>query len=859
MPRRYAPKKFNQNLVIKITFFLLLSLPLIVFGLIKNSFDIRNKAFDELELSEQNPCIISVPNVNPYSLEVGQTVRVTVDARLTNAGIESIQITDSSGRNIYTESYDTAPTDIGTTFEFTPSKSGMIDMLGVVRKVGGGSVGCKISSSYDIKGLRAVQNNSSPEFKSDPSQSKPSQDIKTGTQYEYVLTADDVDGDRINYSYSFTPKADWLSKSVIEDGSNGKLTLVFKGSSNKPASYLANVVIHDGYSKHVRSQSWIISVSPATNDIPIVKIIQPAESLRLDLGSSFKTSWQAADLNHIVKYQLFMAPNPTDESTWLTIENAIPYNMNSYNVHTSNIPAGTYNLIIKATDNQKPANTGMGISPEIVLSRGDGSKDATTDDEVFLGEPQVTNMSPSNADKITNKRVTVKATIIASIKSKINESSIIFKIDDIDVTKSVKINKISNGEYTLIYQPEENFKAGQHKAEIFFQDSSSKSTTKSWTFNISSEEDENSGVITILGFQIPKRTLIIILIGIFIIAAAILAPFLISSIWKEDHKTKEKSVYVSNRHLPSSLPSKGMYGTNVEVNHEVKSMVDKEPEEEEKKAEKEVWDKYSAPKPEPEQTEENKKDSKEEQSIEQTFHITEEIPEEKIDSQVKEEFSPILEKEEEKNVEDKTTTTTYKEEVTPIFSPEVEINSEEQAISDTSVDQQIEEEVKPEEKDISTFKPESEIKSEEEETLISSTKENQNEEQVTSVFQPETDELEKYEVPIPQEPEQVTEDQQETSATTTLQTDTTHMEVPIAQEPESATQSQEDTSTSTPQLADTIPIETPISQEPVPIKQDQTETSATIPQLDTTVIPEPEVPDASDLQQIFEQIQQTEK
>ncbi len=814
MPRRYAPKKSNQSFVIKVTFFLLLSLPLIVLGLVKNSFDTRNRAFDELELSEQNPCIISVPNVNPYSLEVGETIRVTVDARLSNAGIESLLITDSSGTNIFTESYDTAPTDIGTSFQFTPSKSGMIDMLGVVRKVGGGSVGCKISSPYDIKGLRAVQNNSSPEFQSDPSQSKPSQDIKTGTQYEYVLTANDVDTDRINYSYSFTPKADWLTKSVVEDGSNGKLTLIFKGSTTKPASYLANVVIHDGYSKHVRSQSWVISVSPATNDIPIVKIIQPSESLRLDLGTSFRTSWQAADLNHIIKYQLFMAPNPTDESTWLTVENAIPYNMNSYNVNTSNIPAGTYNLIVRATDNQKPANTGMAISPEIVLSRGGGTQDSETDDQIFLGEPQVTNMSPSNTDKITNKRVTVKATIIASIKSEINESSILFKIDDKDVTKSVKINKVSNSEYTLLYQPEENFKAGEHKAEISFQDSASKSATKSWTFAISSQDDEDTGTVSVFGLQISKRTLIIIVVGILIIAAAILAPFLISSIWKENSKVKEESVYVSNRHLPSSLPfGNGMYGTNIEVNEEVKSMVEKEPEivitkEEEKK---DVWDNYVAPKPEPE---EERKEQDIKIEIEEPTKI--EIKQEE-ETPVKEEVEialPVLQEPEKE-----------------IQIPKVEVNINEEKKVEPPVSIQINHEQKTE-----FPTPKEETKQEEEITLLQE--------------EPKVEEI-KYEAPVPtpQEPpisitvHEEPEKQPEEITTTPIEQEEAlrKYEISIPEEekkeiePEiTATSSEEKTLEITPQQSITPPLE-------------------------PTVIPEPEAPEASDLQKIFEQIQKTEE
>ena len=54
-----------------LTFLLLLSIPIFVFGLLEDrNFDIRNRAFEEIEVSEKNPCVITFPNVNPYSLEV---------------------------------------------------------------------------------------------------------------------------------------------------------------------------------------------------------------------------------------------------------------------------------------------------------------------------------------------------------------------------------------------------------------------------------------------------------------------------------------------------------------------------------------------------------------------------------------------------------------------------------------------------------------------------------------------------------------------------------------------------------------------------------------------------------------------
>ena len=115
-----------------------------------------------------------------------------------------------------------------------------------------------------------------------------------------------------------------MSPTIIEDGASGNLTIKFKGSTNKAASYLAHVLIHDGYSKNVRSQSWVINVSPKENDIPIVTITYPIESLRIDKGVTFKTSWESTDLNQIVGHELFITNNPTNEDLWIEIDSKIP-------------------------------------------------------------------------------------------------------------------------------------------------------------------------------------------------------------------------------------------------------------------------------------------------------------------------------------------------------------------------------------------------------------------------------------------------------------------------------------------------------------------------------------------------------
>lgn len=585
-----APRKSKQFLTIYLTFFLLFSIPLVTWGVVTGSFDLRNLAFDEIVVSDENPCVISLPNVNPYTLEVGKNITVQVDAQLKDSGISELRITDSKGNIIHNETYDDAPVTLATSFKFTPVTSGMVDMLGMIKKIGGGSVACKISSAYDVLGLKALANNSAPEFTTVPAGSKPSQDITTGTTYEYTIQAKDVDGDRINYSYSFTKGNSWLKPTVIEDGSNGNLTIKFQGSTNVPGSYLANVFIHDGYSKHLDAQAWVISVSPSQNDVPLVRIITPYATTSVNQGSPINISWEASDLNLITKYSIYLAENPADEDSWIPVNTNISAQTNSYLINTSDIPAGTYKIVVRATDNQTPALTGAAISSLITIMGT--SKPNDEDDVVVIADPQVTNMTPTTSDTIFNKQVTIKATLIAGTNAEIKDETIVIKLDDKDITDKVSINKISETEHTIIYQTEEDLTVGLHKVEATFEDTNAKTADKNWTFTILENDSQpTEGYIKLFGYQVSQRTLIIIGVGILVVIIAIVAPIIIFSVWKEDQKKKDFEP--ENKGYIPNLPSEPLPMADVSIN-DVRNLVQMEPVVKEEKP-KDVWDNYAAP------------------------------------------------------------------------------------------------------------------------------------------------------------------------------------------------------------------------------------------------------------------------
>lgn len=548
MRRNTAPRKTAKGRSLIFTFLLLLSLPVFVWGLYRNgSFDIRNQAFDDIEVSEDTPCVISFPSVNPYSLELDTTVRVQIDALSKTLGVKRLSVQDQDQNVLFNKEFDNSSLRVTDTFNFTPTELKAYEISGLMVDLDGKTYQCQISSPYDIQGVKIVADNSKPVFTSTPKDSKPSQAISTGTTYEYTLTAQDADADRINYSYSFTPDVDWLKMSVVEDGSDGKLTLSFRGSTDEAASYLANIFIHDGYSKHLASQSWVVSVSPSKNDIPVVTITDPIEITTLTQEDELIVKWDATDFNHITHFEMYVTENPTNTEAWILVNDDINYNQNSYSLDLAKIKDGNYRVIVKAVDNQDPAAEGLGISEEIIIAKG--NTETTLDDQVILPDNQVISMTPTSTDTVKNTRPTVKATLVAAEGTTIVQESIVVQMNGFDITDVVSFNKLSESEYTVIYLPEKPLEFGMQKVYITFENDKGVETEKEWTFTIEGgDEDVDDGVINIFGMEITNRNATIIGVGIALVILAIVIPMIIFSVWRDDNRNEE------NINLPPSTP-----------------------------------------------------------------------------------------------------------------------------------------------------------------------------------------------------------------------------------------------------------------------------------------------------------------
>lgn len=531
-------RKMKFSLVASL--FILLTIPLAVYALIQgDSFDTGS---DASEGEVVNMCSMNFLYVNPETLQVGSVTQVGLTGYVIDEGesIISVSITDSSGNSLFQKEYPDGVTQIAEAFTYSANAQGDTRMLGVMET----SLTSHPCVLADARGsvLSVLAANSAPTFTSDPYVSAtPSSVISLEDTYNYQLTATDIDGDDIRYAYSFTPNADWLQMSVVEDGSEGSLVLDFSGTPEDYASFLANVFIHDGYNTHLSSQSWVISVEPTENDIPIVTLTEPAGRIEITAGEILPISWTATDRNQIVNYRLYIATNPGNANTWIAIDENLSYQVGQYLLDTSNLTPGIYKVIVQAVDNQEPAAIGTGISNEIAVSSplptdpGDPGDpgDPEPDDGPVLVEPQINNVQPANKSTVTNERVTISATLITADNTEVNLDSIVFKLDDKELTDRLDVAEITDSEVKVIFRPTEDLEQGEHKVYVEFETSDGKKATRDWTFTLDSD-DSNDDTFNFFGFEISKRTAYIIGAGLVVLLLALMIPWLLYIAWRDD-------------------------------------------------------------------------------------------------------------------------------------------------------------------------------------------------------------------------------------------------------------------------------------------------------------------------------------
>ncbi len=257
-------KRKHKHLTLIFSAFILATMPIAIYSILSSpSFDIRQFA-----QVEDTKCTITIPNITTRSIQKGNTYQVLVDSNLGNERILSVEIFNKERENIFSKEYTQTTSKINETFAFTPKKLGEENLSGEI-KTQNNTYQCNMTKVQSTIFVR--EKNYPPEFLTDPyfSAIPASNSLKIGDTYEYLVEVADRDQDNIEYHYSFTPRADWLYKTVLESGKDGKLKLKFSGTPDKKGSYLANIFVHDGHNNNISAQSWIINIGQETSEIPV--------------------------------------------------------------------------------------------------------------------------------------------------------------------------------------------------------------------------------------------------------------------------------------------------------------------------------------------------------------------------------------------------------------------------------------------------------------------------------------------------------------------------------------------------------------------------------------------------------------
>jgi len=248
-------RNYKSIPTIILSIIIIATIPLVIYSVINTNLDFRKEAYEK----KTDHCTIILPHVNPKTIAIDKTYQMIVSASFQGETINEVKIEDDTKEELFSKLYTEPQSEISEAFTFQPTRKGSKELQGSL-KTQENIYPCKM----DFDRIIVQENNHPPAFLTNPyieSTSK-KKAIKPGEEYSYRLKAVDQDADNIQYHYSFTPSADWLHKNVISGGRDGQLEIEFSGIPQETGTYLANIFIHDGYNRHLRSQSWIIEVNP---------------------------------------------------------------------------------------------------------------------------------------------------------------------------------------------------------------------------------------------------------------------------------------------------------------------------------------------------------------------------------------------------------------------------------------------------------------------------------------------------------------------------------------------------------------------------------------------------------------------
>ena len=536
--RRIQRKKKKLFLI---TSLIVIALPIVIWNILTQSLDIRNRAASP-ENSPDTGCTITIPNVNSQTIPLNSKIHVEVqiDKQKIPDPIKNIIIINNRNEVVFTATEDKSK----YVFSIIPKTLGELEFYGSAN-TDKENVVCVYKDAR--KSAKVVKGNIAPDFVTNPYVNAiPSNNIKINEKYEYRLIANDKDHDKIRHLFIFSKKFPWLNEKVEVSGENGNLELLFSGKSSKPGSYLASVFIYDGYNNHVKSQNWIINVEDQSVSIPHIYI---EKAILKD--KTFTITWDIESKFQITKEAVFITQSPSNPDKWILVKDDLSGNSKSIDIDMSKYEDGIYAVIIKAFDSQKPARYGLGVTPQMLEYKSTTTQSKPASDIVQLEYPQILKISPKEDSHIEDTQPAIQATLIPSRDSAIIKESVSLKIDNQVITDILNNPTDTEMGINITFIPKTPLTVGEHTVTISFQDTSKKEASKTWKFTI----DQRQGIFqTIRNLFKNKQAGMIMIIGFFII----LLTFIITVILYIKQKTQKPKTFIPN--LPQYKKTKEYEG-----------------------------------------------------------------------------------------------------------------------------------------------------------------------------------------------------------------------------------------------------------------------------------------------------------
>lgn len=565
-------KKLSKKKYILILFAIILIMtPFVVFSLFSSDADTDSRT-DAFDSSSSVKCQIKFLYVDPSKLQVDKPV--TMEISTSTPGEQSVSLSifsNESGieRPINISNFPQGADSFSTEVIYTPTTLGTYSIYGTLT-TNNSVYPCMLASGSPAT-AQVILQNQAPNFTTVADNA----DLKVGDRYQHTLKANDIDSpSSFGYHYSFTPQAPWLENPVItkttNDAGGVDLTIQFDGVADKAASYLANVMIWDGYNGNTKSQTWVISVSPRQNDTPKLSFTTNLIGSSFSAQDIIKINWRGSDQNQIVKYVLYIAKEGASESSWITIDDNISYKSTSYEYTIpDSLEAGKYQFIIEAVDNQSPPAIGRTVSSVFTVTKAADDQDPCKDgkcDGPQVEKSKITILFPKDGTEVTDAKPIIKASLSTATDISIVEDSIKMTFNDKDITSKIKKEASGKSQINITYQVEEDLEDNsQNKFTISFEDSNADKTeaSSSFTVKLPATEDE----ITIFGKKIAKRILIIGgIITLIVLLLAILIPYLIYKIFSNRNEDNQEYYDNYNYYTPPTPSEETKYQTTTAQN-----------------------------------------------------------------------------------------------------------------------------------------------------------------------------------------------------------------------------------------------------------------------------------------------------